>query len=467
MTLNSNLRDTNSIRISSVLASCKTLIALMLLCLTLPSFAQTSDNQTFKEAMRFVENGEWKAAQSILTAQLAQNPNFHRARVELALVYIQLDNIEQARDEFDYVLAQSDIPPNVRANIQHMREQLSDFEQPLTDKPAHSVESAVSFAVGFDDNVRFSADDYFLDEDPYRDGIFVELDDEQIIYISPEGFAFDIQGNRVEALDGVFDRGQRTLDNVVFESTLDFGHRYQFGTQSAFDWHSDIRIQATENNEFSQFDKLQLRLKTGLGWRISDTIQSEVNLHHRVLQRDGQVQVRASTLEALASFYTQSGQFSIGYDYMKRRYEDGSFINGDFETLFFGFETNTHSLMGKWSRLFADGKVLMVGKLQYLDSNSSDGFDYKGIKGTLSSTIQITPEIHISASATQLIQDYSEIADFDLEDETVQFKSRVSYTVSDATDVFLSFERGLRSSDIYGGIKSQKSAVQLGVEYRF
>ena len=465
MTLNSNFRHYDSNGLSTGLRLCNALWVALMLLYSSCSVAQTSGNKAFIDAMALVENGEWRAAKIALKAQLKENPNFHRARVELALVYIQINQIDQAREEFDYVLSQPNIPPNVRSNIEHMRAQLDSIT--VTKTPTHSFESSLSFALGYDDNVRFSGDDYFLDEDPYRDGIFVELNDGLVIYISPDGFAFDIEGNRIVELDGVFDRGERTLDNMLFEGTFDLGHRYQFGEQSEFDWHTDIRIQATENNEFSQFDKLQLRVKTGLGWRLSETVHSEFNLHHRVLQRDGQLQVRATTLESLTSFYTNSGQFSVGYEYMKRRYEDGSFINGDFETLFFGFETNTHSVMGKWSRLFADGNVLLVGQVQYIDSNSSDGFDYKGIKGSLSTTIKVTTDIHFSASATQLVQDYSEIADYDLEDETMQLKSRLSYVIKDDLSLFVSFERGLRSSDIYGGIKSQKSAVQLGIEYQF
>ena len=478
-----------SLRLPLMMRPLHTCLFIMCLVTAGHGQSQTLDDPLFASAMAHVEKGEWQQAEGLLKHQLSQNPDLHRARIELALVYVHLQQISLARLHFDKLLKVEALPDNVRRNIQQLRAQLDEPEPEVVPtglqaeseqgaSAGHQVQSYLQVGWGYDSNVRFSSGDYFLEDDPFLDGVFVELEDGMLVYVSPDGFVYDANGVPLFENNGQFNLGDSDKGNMFAEAKLAVAHEYDFGRQNSLNWHNSMSIQASENAEFSDFNKMQVRLETGLDWQVSEQWKSSVAVHHRFLKRDGQVLIRVSGIEPELTYYTPWGSWTLGLEWMQRDYEDATTVNGDFILEFRGFETQTRGVSAKWSRLFWDNDLLLLGKIEYLDSNSSDGFDYEGYRASAAMVWDITENLSWSLSATHFHQDYSDVyaqsdqspeefVPVDLEDESTIFRSRLSYALSPRWEFFVAAERATRTSDIYGGISSNKTSIQAGMKVSF
>lgn len=448
--------------------------------------AQTLDDKLFVEAMRHIEDRQWAKAEAILEFQLEQNESWHRARVELAVVYAKQGKTKLALSEIDRVLNLDSLPQAVRNNVESVRQEVvnaSTAPPPLTNaglqvktsenilntEPEHKVESSLEFSFGYDDNVQFSSGEYFFNDDPFLDGVFLEQEDGTIIYIAPDGFIYDIQGNQLFENNGMYDLGDPDRSNSFIESSLYVQHVYHANRWNDFKWKNSLQVQANENQKFSDFNKLQFKLNSQLSWQLTDRLKLELEGRHRLLKRDGKVQVKSTGIEPRLTYYTEMGSWELGYEFLKRKYEDAFFTQGDFISVFNGFESDTITYSFKWSNLFLNNKLLLLAKLEYLDSNSSDNFDYTGTRTTLAAVYSINERWTWSFSALNFDQKYEPANGFltDQNDDSQIFKTKLSYDISDSIELFISGERGLRSSEFYGGIQSDKSLTNLGIKFRF
>lgn len=441
--------------------------------------AAQTQNATFAEAMKQIESGQWQQAELTLKAILAKNNQQHRARLELGLVYIQLGKREQALSAFNIILNEPTVPENVKQNIhQIILETQADLPQSTAAEASpmetvsisessvkHRFSGAISLSSGYDDNVRYSSSDYFLEDEPQLDGIFLNLGNDEIVYIAPDGFVYDIDGNLLFENDGFIDLGGRDRDNIFTEGKFTLKHQYQL--KNGWHWHNEVIVHATENVEHGLYDKQQLRIETGLEDQISDAWKWSIVAHHRHLKRDGQSQIRATGIEPELTYYSTFGSWTLGFEWMSRDYEDSVIVTGDIESLYYGFESNIRALSGKWSKLFFDNSLLLFTQVELSDNNASDGFDYKGTRITVAAAYDFNERWNLLLSASDFKQDYSEVSDFPLDDNSSTFRGKLSYQYSNKTELFLSGERAYRDSDIYGGIKSDKSLFQLGVEWSF
>ena len=447
------------------------------------SHAQTMDNRMFAAAMAHIEIKEWPQAEGLLKFLLSENPQMHRARLELGLVYLKMGNTEKAHQQFEVLLSKTDVPENVKQNIRQMMSQSAAASQPEIAKSAnipatdaepetnqsyeHLVQGSLQLSVGYDDNVRYSSADYFLEEDPFLDGVFLELDDGELVYVAPDGFVYDIDGNLLFENDGFVDFGSPDSSNRFLEARLNLNHEYRFSSMTGLTWHNKLSLQNTDNHEHSQYNKTQVRLETGLSQRISDSWKWSVIAHHRLLERDGQVQIRAWGIDPELTYYNNWGSWTLGFEWMDRQYEDSIIVTGDIETFYFGFSSTIREISAKWSKLFWDNDLLLLAKFEYSDNNADDDFNYKGTRYTFASVYDFHTDWSLLLSATRFRQDYSEVSDGPLDDTSTSFRAKLTYSLNDSIDLFLAGERALRTSDVYGGIKSDKSLVQLGAEVAF
>jgi|GEM_PF-3872894 len=472
----------------------------LLIVMSWPVRSQTLDDKLFVEAMHYVEKRQWQKAEAILEFQLKQNPGWHRARIELAQVYRQQSKWQQAIEQLDSVLNIANLPPPVRANLQQLKSDIltsiktanAPGKAPETTQPngelnaspssntpiqpkRHTLSSYVELSYGYDDNVRFSSGDYFLNDDPLMDGFFFFDGDGNLLFLSPDGFVFDAAGNLLFENDGFFDLGNPDTGNTFVETHLAVNHQFQVPTlrrgddSTLFTWQNQLLLQSTENTEFSEFNKLQFKFSTDMSWQLNDTHVFSLSGHSRLLKRDNQVQVRSNGLSPSFTFYTEWGAWEVGYEWLRREYEEAQFIQGDFISIFAAFNSTTDILSLKWSKLFLNNQLLLLTKAETMDSDTSDNFDFTGLRGTLAAVYRFNDQLTWSFSVVDLSLDYNTPFDTDtgLKDDSTTYKTRLSYDIDQSWSVFFSAERGRRDSDIYGGISSDKQLSKIGIKFTY
>jgi len=97
------------------------------------------------------EQGEYDLAISYYERILFAQPNNSRAKLEIAQSYLMLKNYVQAIKEFENVLVDTKIPPNVRTNVQSKINYINNTMQ------KHFFSGALIFDVLYDSNVNNAA----------------------------------------------------------------------------------------------------------------------------------------------------------------------------------------------------------------------------------------------------------------------------------------------------------------------
>lgn len=473
------------------------LIVFCILIWSAATRAQTHEDPMFAAAMAYVDKKNWPKAEALLEFQLSQNASLHRARVELALVYAHQEKIQAALKNLDQVLTVEQLPENVRANVYRLRQRLSEQKktpdertEPLElvasvtkeNDTGHQVKTHLEVAVGFDDNVRFSSYDYFLQDNPFQDGVFIDNGQGDLLYVAPDGFIYDSSGFPIARNNGIFDLGLEKPENVFYEYSIHFDHTYLFGNASGLKWYNGLHILASENAEFEEHNKFQVKLNTGFNWHLSEQLKADVELQHRLLKRNGQIQVRGTKFTPSMTYFNQWGSWELGFSWQRRAYENAIFTHGDFTSSFIGFETTNRSLFTKWSNLYLNNDLLVLGKVEIQDSNASDGLDNKGVKATAAMVYSFNDDWRWLFSVSRLLRDYNIMSSQNVseptstpqgfinekrKDRSMTFKTRLSYDIDRHWQVFLSGERGMRRSAIYNGITSDKTQFKLGVKLSF
>ncbi len=442
------------------------------------TIAQTMDNPNFAAAMAEVEQGQWQKAQALLNGLITQNPSLHRARLELGLVYIRLGKPKKAKYHFLTLLNETNVPEVVKHNILQLLPEIdaqivgttkNNTDEVADKQPAqeHMYDGSFQLGLGYDDNVRHSSADYFLEDDPFSVGLFLELEDGSEVFVSPDGFVYDIDGNLLFENDGFVDLGNPDRSNAFAEAKLTLNHQYAIPAVQDISWHNSLSLQATQNQDHTDYNRLQARIDTRFSWRTSEQWKWSVQAHYRQLQRDGKDQIHAYAIDPELTYFNPWGSWSLGLQWMRRKYQDSIVISGELESFYPGFTNTIRAISAKWSKLFFDTDLLLLAKFELSDSSASDGFDYKGTRLTLASVYNLNQDCSLMLSASRLKQDYSEVSDFPLHDDSTALRTRLSYALTDSTELFLAGERALRQSDVYGGIKSDKSQWQLGFEMAF
>lgn len=435
--------------------------------------AQTREDSEFMRAMEQVRLEHWQQAQSMLEKQLRENPGWLRARVELAKVYAQQNKFQLALDSLSIVLAEEGLPQTVKDNLLQLQqevEQKKALESRVTahSGPTHQLEYGLELGWGFDDNVAFTSGDYFLLDDPFLDSvIYINEDGEQFIF-NADGYAYDAEGNRSFLIADMFDVGDTHIDTSYLEYGVDIGYQYTSPSKT-FTWRNDFIAKATDNNEFSEFNRQLYRATTELKWTYGEKIKFGLTGNVRMVKRDNQKQVQTESLAPFITYFNHYGSWEFGVDLNQRKFENTIYQRGDFISEFNGFETKNIDVSVKWSKLFFDNRLLLFSKAEWLNSNASDDLDSKGTRFTLAFVYKLSERLKWSSSYYNLELDYDEefFGGTAFTDKSKEFRTRLSYAFDDNWEASLSAERGLRDSELYYGLQSDKSAVKLAIKYTF
>ena len=110
-------------------------VLLMFLTPQVHSNEESEIDRLFSLGMDQSKNNNWLEAKSAFESLLQLNENLHRARVELAIAYMHLNEYELAIKQFDTVLSVTELPENVRKNIINLKiDALTSLNQKLASK---------------------------------------------------------------------------------------------------------------------------------------------------------------------------------------------------------------------------------------------------------------------------------------------------------------------------------------------
>jgi len=426
--------------------------------------------------MEHIKNERWIQAEAILEAQLSVNPEWHRAKIELAVVYAKLAKYDEALMILDQVLNLENLPDNVKNNLQSIRNDvqvqneisLAATMESSDSHLAHSFSGHIELATGIDDNIYFSSDEYFIEGDPYIDGIFFVDDQGNEFFLSPDGYTYDGQGNLLFRTSDVYDLGDPDKGTVFNEYNLSMLHNYS-SINETLTWQNRLNLQTSDNVEYSDFNRQQVKFESTVKWAISDQTKITALANHRLLKRDGIVQIRNSGLQAGISYFSQYGSWEFAAKVSKRTYEDANYIRGDFVTNFAGYDTDLQSAFVKWSKLFFENSLLLYAKVEYIDSKSTDGFENTGIRTTSAFVYSFATNWKWSTTITNYEIDYKTDGEFDSFsfDDSLLIHSKLALTLDENWDVFVAAEYGERSSGIFGLVESEKKLMKLGIRFKF
>lgn len=429
----------------------------------------------FDKAMQYIEQGKWIQAETLLEYQLEVSPTHHRARLELAMVSMQLQQYKAAKNNLQTLLKVKELPENVKFNIDVM---LTEVESKLPQKTTEPVEVYVEptqsdsdwtvsmdFAAGYDSNVRFSFGDYFLEDDPYSDGTYISLTDGTVIFYAPDGNIYDQAGNLLDPDLFSIDLGPREQDTGYAEAKLLVEHERKF---DGLDWNSKLLIQNSDNVDFSDFDKLLAKLQTQLTWQLSTNSEFTLNLEHRNLKRGGDKLLKSHAIGIGYNWLESYGAFGLYTQYMKRKFFDSETQRGNLRTLFKGFDNETFTLGAKWSKFFMNKRILSQLNIEYKNNRASDDLDYEGISTKFAIVYRLTDKWSLAGYLSNFRQNYTYHRYIGrLIDNSLKFGTKIDYQFDADKEIYLGFGKGFRKSDIYGDVRSDKTDVKLGMKVTF
>lgn len=197
----------------------------------LPLFQELAEQQETLDLLYWVgssaaQSGRHELAVEKLKRLIAAQPDLHRARLELADVYIQTGRLKEARRELETVRA-GDPPEAVRQGI--------DRRLALIERRQQKLSWQVAFSQGYqyDDNVSSGPDDH---------------------QVSVSGGTLSLN------------RTQQEVDGNVWLTRLLANARYDLGAPGDFFWNAGINFYNSVVSDHSEFNYTRTDITTGPLW---------------------------------------------------------------------------------------------------------------------------------------------------------------------------------------------------------
>ena len=430
--------------------------------------AQAADNSAFERAMQHIQQGNWVAAEALLEYQLAQKPLQHRVRLELAMVKMQLNELEQAREHLQTLSMVKRLPANVQFNIGMMLKQVDEMElsQNANDKnKVHAWRFNLTYALGYDDNVRYSFGDYYLEDDPYVDGFYIELDS-QLYFFAPDGYLYGPNGEIRRPAEFGIELGAPNQNTGFIESSFMANHTF---TGQNFSWNNELLIKNSDNKDFSDYDKALIKLNSEVFWPLAEDKELSLALEYRSQYRGGHSLLKGKSLKLQYSWFTAWGEWDLYSQYMERKFEDSEITSGDLTTYFPGFDNKTWSAGIDWSKLHFGNRLLTKVNVEYKYNKASDGLKYDGVSSKVAFVYLLSDNWSWAAYVNHFHQSYKQSHHVyaSVTDKSFRIGTKLDYQVTDNWSVFTTLDKGIRESEVYGVIRSDTIRAKVGVEFNF
>jgi hypothetical protein len=447
--------------------------------------AQTIFDPEFKESLKHIQNYNWELARVSLENQLLENPNWHRARVELSQVYIEVGEPLLALEEIEKVLAFNALPINVRLNVEKLK---ADAEFLLVEKVEteehlpfsnHKFKGYLTAGFGIDSNVSLNSSDFFLNDLALTEGVIILSSDGEL-FLRNDGDVFSIDG----VLQTEFQESPR--NEAEFESSFDefrfqISHRYDHENENLI-WSNTLSIIEQKNDEFSQFERRQLDINSGIDWSLSDSLMVGTNINHRLLKRGEQKQLTNTKLGISVAFLNRYGNWKIGSEVSHAEYEDFAFVEfgdfiddgefGIFDTLISTldeFNSNTLNLSSQWSQAYFDDRLFILGRVEYLKTNTSDNFDHTALRYSAGAIFNSSPKWTWQLFMSALNVNFREARVFSdrFADAGKSLRLNVTYSLNHYWQFLIDLESSERTTDIFGGLESDKTIGKASIKFNF
>lgn len=445
-----------------------------------PCFASEKNQRlsAFEQAMLHNERGEWLEAETLLSYQLSQNPMQHRVRLELALTQMQLGKFDVAKEHLLSLKQVTELPENVRFNIDIMLNEINAKSQLAEVEPSKSQWGLIgTLATGYDDNVRFSFGDYFLDDDPYLDSFYFVLPDGKEYFISQKGYLYSLDGEIVmpEELGIDISPFLEKPNSMFVESAAIIKYSY-LGEQ--VNWKNNLLIRNIDNADFSDYDKLLFKLDSELAWPLASDKEIALQFEQRNQFRGGEPQITSSALTLGYRLFSKSSEWYMYGQYMDRSFKTIEVQFGDFSYTNYGFDNKSWAAGVEWNKLFYNNQLLAKVQFELKSNDASDGLNYLGAILKTALVYQLDDKWSVAGYVNFFQQDYSKsdlIEAYGLDenselatiDKSLRIGSKVDYQINQQLSVFVSADWGERSSDIYWGVQSNTVRAKLGFNFEF
>jgi len=358
-----------------VIAACFVLLAAAPLALA--QEAKDPTQEKFLEGMKKMEQGEYFEAKALFHGILSNQPQLHRARLELAVAYYRLYEYEEAKRQAKIVLDDPDTPPNVRVTILAFLAQIDKEEGDF--KKKHHWEPYAEAGWLYDTNVN----------------------------VGPGSDVIDINGQIRNLSPGSTARSDSA---VVLSAGL--AHRYtpgytpQIGNRkTVFMWQSNASYYRRDYTDEHAFDLDVASIATGPALIALGQWRANLNM---------QADYIALGSDDLAYFFSAMPSFT--YEFLKGNLEvtlDGTLSRRDFrQDIDQGRDGLYSALQLSAGNVFLDGKlVVQLGGKVFGDDTDDIQYSHDGYGWFAGLSIAPLSDISVYARANETHFNYDGPAD--------------------------------------------------------
>jgi len=147
--------------------------------------------QRFTAALGAIEANRLRSARDMLRSLLAENPSLLRARLELARVYYLTADFDAARAEAEQVLADPELPPQVRVTVLAFLAQVTADQQRVEVRSRWS--GSIALGLMYDSNVNFGPSRDIIDIGGTLFGVTPEASDFALVVAPGLAHSWDPQ----------------------------------------------------------------------------------------------------------------------------------------------------------------------------------------------------------------------------------------------------------------------------------
>ncbi|GAA5317361.1 MAG: hypothetical protein AseanaTS_25660 [Candidatus Pelagadaptatus aseana] len=247
----------------------------------------------YQAAMESRANGDLYDSIEHLNSLLSNNPNLHRARLELAVTYYRAAQYEAARKQADMVLSDPNTPDGVKETIQLFIEQL-DAMKTAEDERRHNWQAFVGVGGGYDDNVNAGPASETFDVN---------------------GLVFILDGEDGEQSDAFATISARVNHSYRMPGTVNIGSRPVLML-----WQSGASIYRKEYQDEHPYTVDVVSLSTGPAWASSTNWRADLDLKLDYVRLGDDALALYSSLNPSYTYVDGKNEYSLRGQWLYREY---------------------------------------------------------------------------------------------------------------------------------------------------
>lgn len=330
---------------------------------------QFDPEEFFKKGMQEREEGAPYNAIESFQSILSNKPSLHRARLELAVAYMQTLQYQEAEEQAQTVLNDPNTPPSVRVSILAFLAQLRQDAEQMS--PKHEHKFNLSAGVLYDDNVN----------------------------IGPGSSIINIDGN-------ILDITTRPTSDEAFVVSGSYDHSYRTGkpvrlgqNTGMLYWQSGASYYNRRYSTEDQFDLQVLSLRTGPALITNSKWRANVALQLDHIRLDD---------EELANYLGIQPSFTWAFDASTELTIDAEYTDRNFDQASDqGRDSDYYSVGASLGKGFKNNTVGVQGGFEWFDNDARDDqYTYDGWEIFAGVNWQVKPTTSLFSRISYSESDY-------------------------------------------------------------